>query len=65
MWIWGIVAGAGLAALVGGLVLYDRAGKRRCPHCRVLIPKSATTCPHCAGNLEEYLEERKVKLTKR
>lgn len=61
MWIWAVVAGVGLAALVVGLVLYDRAGKRHCPHCRALIPKSATTCPHCTGTLEEYLEERRSK----
>ena len=59
MWIWGIVGGAILVALIIGSVLYDRASKRSCPHCRPLIAKSATTCPHCIGDLEEYLEEAK------
>ncbi|MFQ6034080.1 MAG: hypothetical protein ACE5LQ_02140 [Candidatus Bipolaricaulia bacterium] len=65
MWIWGVVGGAGLAALALGLVLYDRAGRRRCPNCEVPIPKSATTCPHCSGRLEEYLEEQKAESTRR
>lgn|GEM_PF-5712426 len=65
MWIWGVVAGVSLAALLGALLLYDRVGRRRCPNCQTPVPESATTCPHCTVSLEEYLAEQKPRLRKK
>ncbi len=57
MWVWGVSGGLLILGLIMGALLWNRATKGRCPNCRALIPKSATTCPHCTDQLQEYFQE--------
>lgn len=57
---WGLIIFLALGIGLGPITLLIARGlepRRRCPHCKQIIPGSATRCPHCGGQVEPIVPE--------